>query len=127
MPDIQPTPDLDALTELMNQALELNVIIETLRVLKRDNMFRYLSKQSRNELLNDLMETSGAVEDASKATVRAFKKIKRERVPDMVIDFLLGDYREAAIAFVPEITGTPVTPEHEAGAGVPPENEDANK
>jgi hypothetical protein len=91
-----------ALLELETQMLKMADILSTLLPLYDDNMFRYLSKQSRNELLNDLMEVSGAVEDATKASVRVFKKIKRERVPDVVVDFLLADDYNSARDFVPE-------------------------
>jgi hypothetical protein len=71
-------------------------------------MFRYLSKDGRNKLLLGLMESSGAVEDAAKATYRSFKKVKRERIPEGVADLLLFGNISEAIAYSPVITGTPV-------------------
>jgi hypothetical protein len=93
----------EALNELLEQFDKLTGIIDELYKLKRDNMFRYLSKNARNTLLTGLMESSGAVEDAAKATYRAIKKVKRERLPEEVADLLLVGNRNEAIAFAPVV------------------------
>ena len=94
-----------ALNELVNQLYKLSEIVNGLNKLKKDNMFRYLSKNARNKLLLDMMETSGAVEDAAKATYRSIKKVKRERMPEEVSDLLLTGDLHAAIACNPVVTG----------------------
>ena len=100
-----------ALDELIDQLYNLNEITDKLYVLKRDNILRYLSKNARNKLLIGLMESSGAVEDAAKATYRSIKKVKRERIPEEVADLLLAGHRYEAIAYDPVIAGTPPTNE----------------
>lgn len=101
------TKQTDALDELIIQISHLQDIADTLYKLRNDNMFRFLSKNARNALLDGLMEKSGSVEDAAKATHRAIKKVKRERLPDEVADLLLADLRHHAIAFAPIVTGVP--------------------
>lgn len=103
------TKQTDALDELIKQLGQLDRITSSLYKLRNDNMFRFLSKDARNSLLDGLMEKSGAVEDAAKATHRALKKIKRERLPEEVADMLLAGLRHEAIAYVPVVTGVPVT------------------
>lgn len=97
----------DALTELNIQLQSLTNIVDKINDLQRDNLFRYLSKNARNALLVGLMEKSGAVEDAAKATYRSIKKGKRERLPESVADLLITNERLDAIACNPFVTGTP--------------------
>lgn len=99
----------DSLDELIKQIDHINIIAAELYKLRNDNMFRFLSKNARNELLNGLMEKSGSVEDAAKAAHRVLKKIKRERLPEEVADLLLCDHRRHAIAFAPVVVGVPVS------------------
>jgi hypothetical protein len=95
-----------ALNELIDQLNNLDRLVADLNSLNNDNMFRYLSKNARNKLMTGLMESSGAVEDAAKATYRSFKKVKRERIPEEVADLLLAGNLDAAIAYAPVVTGT---------------------
>jgi hypothetical protein len=97
-----------ALIELAAQLDDLNAIVNEIIKLRGDNLFRYLSKTTRNTLLNDLIEKSGAVEDASRAAFRAIKKIKRERLPEEVADLLLSGRRNLAIICKPQVNGTPI-------------------
>jgi hypothetical protein len=94
-----------ALAELNAQLDDLNALVVRINQLRGDNMFRYLSKNSRNALLGSLMEKSGSVEDAARATFRALKKVKRERLPEEVADFLLAGRRDLALVCSPQVTG----------------------
>ena len=100
----------DALKELVKQVEKLNFIVNQLnKTHNHDNMFRFLSKNARNELLAGIMETSGAVEDAAKATYRSMKRVKRERLPEEVADLMLVNRRDDALAFMPTVTRTPTS------------------
>lgn len=103
------TKQIDALDELIHQIDNLSDIASALYKLRNDNMFRFLSKDTRNKFLDGLMEKSGAVEDAAKAAHRAIKKIKRERLPDEVADLLLRDLRHHAIVATPVVVGVPAS------------------
>ena len=100
-----------ALAELNAQLDDLTSIVVQINKLRADNLFRFLSKQARNQLLTGLMEKSGAVEDSARAAYRALKKTKRERLPEEVADLLLAGRRELAIACNPSVTGQPTTNE----------------
>ena len=100
-----PIQDDIALAELIAQLDDLNTIVEQISKLRSDNLFRFLSKAARNQLLDGLMEKSGAVEDAARAAFRSIKKIKRERLPEEVADLLLAGRRELAIVCKPQVTG----------------------
>jgi len=97
-----------AVEELIAQTEELINVINQIHRARSENFFKFLSKQTRNALLQGLLEKSGAVEDAAKATVRALKKgSKRERLPEEIADMLLLGQRQAASACVPTVTGKP--------------------
>lgn len=104
--DTTPTTQDDvALAELNAQLDDLNAIVVQINKLRGDNLFRFLSKASRNDLLGSLMEKSGTVEDSSRAVFRSLKKVKRERMPEEVADFLLAGRRDLAIICNPQVTG----------------------
>lgn len=83
------TENHDAISEVSAQLNALNDTINKINLLYSEGMFKYLSKNARNELLNELIEHVGAFEDASKAAVRTLKKIKRERLPESISDLLV--------------------------------------
>ena len=97
-----------ALGELNAQLDDLNSIVAQINKLRSDNLFRFLSKVSRNELLTALMEKSGSVEDAARAAFRSLKKIKRQRLPDEIADLLLSGRRDLAIVANPYVIGAPI-------------------
>jgi len=98
--------DDEALQELVAQMEDLQSVVDTIVRLRSDNLFRYLSKPARNILLSGLIEKSGTVEDAAKATYRAIKKTKRENLPDEIADLLLTGRKDLAIVVSPFVTGT---------------------
>lgn len=104
----QDTYNDAALGELNAQLDDLNAVVAQINRLRADNLFRFLSKAARNELMTALMDKSGAVEDAARAAFRALKKNKRQRLPDEIADLLLSGRRDLAIVANPEIIGAPV-------------------
>jgi hypothetical protein len=97
------------LQDLIIQIEDLVFIVERIARLRDDNLFRFLSKQSRNELLQGLVEKSGSVDDAAKAAHRSLKKIKRERLPENIADLLLSGQRQHAVAAAVTVSGNPVS------------------
>lgn len=102
-----------ALAELCTQLDDLNMIVGRIRNLRGNNLFRFLSKTTRNQLLDGLMEKSGSVEDAARAVFRSIKKVKRERLPEEVADLLLAGRRDLAVICKPQVTGTPTVVDDE--------------
>lgn len=96
-----------ALQELALQLEDLNSIVNQIIKMRSDNMFRFLSKKSRNEILDSMIEKTGAVEDASKAAVRSIRKTKRIPLPDEIADLLIANRRHIAVAAMPDISGSP--------------------
>lgn len=94
-----------ALAELNDQLDDLNALVGKINKLRANNLFRFLSKSTRNHLLDGLMEKSGSVEDSARAALRALKKIKREPLPPEVADFLLAGRMDLAVASNPQIVG----------------------
>ena len=81
--------EVAALRELEKQLNILTETVATIIRLRDENMFRFLSKKSRNELTVRMVETAGSVDDAAKAAFRALKKHKRIRVPEELTDLLI--------------------------------------
>ena len=59
-----------------------------------DGFFKYLSKPHRNKLMTSLIEQSDEVRDLTRAVVNGLKKIKRERIPEDMLDMLLSTQAE---------------------------------
>jgi len=88
----KPAPELteaaagSALADLDKTLKEFQDKVAILRDLHKAGNFKYLSKKSRNELLMRLIEGSSEIKDASVGTFRVLKKVKRQRVPDKLVD-----------------------------------------
>lgn len=93
MSDIKSNVD-EIFNELNIQMDDLNEIVSDINDLLCDNTFKYISKTTRNLLLDKLMEKSGSVEDSSRALIKSLKKIKRIRMPENVSDSIImgSDY-----------------------------------
>ena len=74
------------LTDLLLLMQSLGADIDTLDSLNLTGNFQYLSKKARNDRLDKLVSDAGLVEDLVKETVRRFKKVKRIRPSDDIID-----------------------------------------
>ena len=89
--DNKPGVDVDAmLSELEDMADEFAQVVSHVNNLHENGFFKYLSKPYRNELLQGLLSGSDALEEASRATFRGLKRVKRVRVPDDLVDRLLA-------------------------------------
>ena len=88
-PEVFKSPEereLDKLTALLEQTLEN---VKTISVLRKHDMFRFLSKKARNDLMLEMRENGASIEELAKGAFTALKKNKRVRVPDEVVDALL--------------------------------------
>jgi hypothetical protein len=74
------TANTDALVSIIGQLTDL----------QRSGNFKYASKIARNALLHGLLDQVDEVSGAAKEAVQQLKKVKRERVPDQVVDVLLN-------------------------------------
>jgi hypothetical protein len=79
-----------ALAELVAQLESLNETVNAIVRLRSNNVFRFLSKPTRNTLIYGMLEQAGVVEDAAKAAFRSIKKNKRVRLPEEVADALIA-------------------------------------
>ena len=95
-PEVFKSPEereLDKLTALLEQTLEN---VKTISVLRKHDMFRFLSKKARNDLMLEMRENGASIEELAKRAFTALKKNKRVRVPDEVVDALLVGNDEQA-------------------------------
>ena len=85
------TKAANVLEDLIQLADEFADHVDKIRLLQLAGNFRYASKEFRNEMLNGLMSKIDILDETTKVTFRALKKVKRERVPDSFVDSLLAD------------------------------------
>lgn len=78
-----------ATIDFVVRAQALLQLAEALVSLQSEDLFKSLSKKTRNELLEALLEKSREIEEASRATHRALKHVKRERLPEDLADDLI--------------------------------------
>jgi hypothetical protein len=85
------TVDVDVILNDLETAAEVFFNhVQTLKLLQENGFFKYVSKATRNEtLMEELLSKSREIEEMSKIAFRSLKKVKRERVPDSVVDQLL--------------------------------------
>lgn len=57
--------------------------------LQENGFFQYTSKKARNELLNGLLEKVDSLDETAKVAFRTLKKVKRQHVPEDIVDALL--------------------------------------
>jgi hypothetical protein len=89
--------EIRSLKDLVDRINELSNVANTLLELRQEDMFRFLSKKSRNDLVQRLLEHSDEVLEASRASFRNLKRDKRVRVPDEVTDLMILGKRDAAV------------------------------
>ena len=88
-----------ALAGLCDTLNQLCSVVATVVALQEEHMFRYLSKDKRNELLDAMHDLSADVTLSGKASFKAMKKVRRCKVPEQVVDSLLFEDWEAAVNF----------------------------
>ena len=83
-------PDADVvLNDLEMMAADFFEHVQTLRTMQENGFFRYASKECRNKLLDELLSKVDAIDETTKVAFRTLKKVKRERVPDSLVDMFL--------------------------------------
>lgn len=92
------------LDKLTGQLEKLTTTVSTLKTLRKNDMFRFLSKKARNELTEEMVEMASCVQETAKNVFRALKKNKRQRVPEDIVDALLVKNEEQALAISKLIT-----------------------
>ena len=94
----QPEIDLDRIEirKMLGFAVELCGNLELIEDLREKKMFRFLSKNQRNQLINNVVELTECLFDSAKRTRQLIKKDKRQRTPDEIIDLLLMKNRASA-------------------------------
>ena len=85
-----------AVQTLVDTIDDLATTVNTIQTALSNGMFKYLSKGTRNELFDKLLEQAGATEDTTKAVFRQLKKVKRERIPEQLTDNLIVGVRPHA-------------------------------
>ena len=84
------TADVDVvLNDLEMMSNDLSDHIQGLRLMQENGFFKYASKDCRNELLDGMIKKVDTIDETAKVAFRALKKVKRERVPDNLVDTLL--------------------------------------
>lgn len=78
-----------ALADLREKVSDLHNSVSFLEGMRDDGFFKYLSKQRRNDLLNRLMDDAEVIRELIRAAHGGLKKIKRERIPEEVLDQLI--------------------------------------
>jgi len=85
-----PTADIDVvLNDLEMMANNFSDHIQRIRLMQENGFFKYASKECRNEMLDSLLKQVDVLDETTKVAFRSLKKIKRERVPDNLVDSLL--------------------------------------
>lgn len=79
------------LEDLIQLADDFADHVDKIRMLQAAGNFRYASKEYRNGLLNGLLSRIDILDETTKVTFRALKKVKRERVPDSFVDGLIAN------------------------------------
>ena len=79
-----------ALTDLEEHACDLWQHVTHIKNLKENGHFKYLSKATRNRLMEEMINKAGIVEDMTKVAFKLLKKVKREKPSEDVIDALIG-------------------------------------
>ena len=100
------SPEEKALNELHAKIVDLQMIVETIMKMRKEKLFRFLSKKTRNELMISMVEVAADVKDGAQAARDALKKNKRIRVPEELVDALLVENRLAAIVISNTIEST---------------------
>lgn len=84
------TADVDVvLNDLEMMANDFSDHVQGLRLMQENGFFKYASKECRNELLDGMLSKVDNLDETTKVAFRALKKVKRERVPDRLVDTLL--------------------------------------
>ena len=85
-----PIADVDVvLNDLEQMADDFFAHVQRIRMLQENGFFKFASKNTRNEMMSAMVDQSRDLEELSKVAFRSLKKVKRERVPEEVVDNLL--------------------------------------
>lgn len=88
--DNKSTVDVDVvLNDLEIMANNFSDHVQGLRLMQENGFFRFASKECRNTLLKSLLDRVDELDETTKVAFRALKRVKRERVPDSLVDSLL--------------------------------------
>jgi hypothetical protein len=91
--DLLPsTADVDVvLNDLEMMANNFSDHVQGIRLMQENGFFKFASKDCRNELLDGMRKQVDALDETTQVAFRALKKVKRQRVPDTLVDsFLVG-------------------------------------
>ena len=118
-PTVEPEISLEekSLIELIEKIEDLNEVATKLLALRREDMFHFLSKKTRNEMTRAMLDHADSVLELSKAVFKNLKRDKRVRVPDELCDQLILENRLAAIAVGRLAKVEPVKDEDEDSPG----------
>lgn len=87
---VETSPLAKMVEELTDKIGNYNLKVSIIMRLVDDDQFKLLSKQGRNALMNGMLDDVADLEELTKTFHRALKKVKRERVPEEIIDEMLG-------------------------------------
>lgn len=86
----KPTIDVDVvLNDLEMLANDFSDQVQQLRLMQENGFFRYASKECRNKMLKEMLDNAAQLDETARIAQRALKRVKRERVPDSLVDGLL--------------------------------------
>lgn len=82
--------DVDVvLNDLEMMANDFSDHVQGLRLMQENGFFKFASKDCRNELLDGMLSRVDTLDETTKVAFRALKRVKRERVPNQIVDSLL--------------------------------------
>lgn len=64
-------------------------LLRVIRTMQENGFFRYATKATRNTLLDQMLKGVNDIDETTKVARGALRKIKRERVPEELVDLFL--------------------------------------
>lgn len=86
----EQTPISTMIEAAIDELSEIHDRLDIIRRLERKDQLKFLSKDTRNNVLNTLEDHIDALEETAKAIVKAVKKVKRARVDEDTLESIIG-------------------------------------
>lgn len=77
------------LADLLEFSLKFSKHVQQLNNLHREGNFKYTSKETRVAMLDTMVAKIDELDETTKVAFRTLKRVKRERVPDKLVDEML--------------------------------------
>jgi hypothetical protein len=82
--------DVDViLNDLEMMANDFSDHVQKIRLMQENGFFKFASKATRNTLMTGLLKRVDIIDETTKVAFRSLKKVKRVRVPEVLIDNLM--------------------------------------